>query len=109
MRWLLLAWFLPISVLSGWLGFAANDWNFGIVFLSRDFYDLVFAVYADTLGVPAETLPPLVVKALVLDSAIVLGLYALRRRRPIVAFLRRAYSKLASSRVASAESLSSAP
>ena len=109
MRWLLGLWFAPISVLVGWLGFASHDLSFGLFFLTRDFYDQVFGIYAHTLGVAPETLPPLVYRALVLDSAIVLGLFALRRRKSIVAFARRCYRGMMSPRSASAESLSSAP
>lgn len=106
MRWLLSLWFAPITFLVAWLALAANDWNLGVHFFSRDMYDTVFGTYAAVLGVPAETLPPLVVRALVLDSLIVLALYAFRRRKPIVAFLRERYSSRSS---ASLESLSKAP
>ncbi len=76
MRILLSAWFAPITFLVLWLLMASNDWSLGIHFFSRDMYDSVFDLYANVLGVPAETLPPLVVRALVLDSLIVLALYA---------------------------------
>jgi len=110
MRWLLGLWFLPISILVGWLGLAAHDLSFGVFFLTRDFYDLVFGIYAQTLGVPAESLPPLVARALMVDSAIVLGLFALRRRKAILSFAQRAYARwVAPPRSASVESLSSAP
>jgi len=105
MRWLLSLWFLPIGFLVLWLTLASNDWGFGMHFFSRDMYDTVFGVYAAVLGVPAESLPPLVVRALILDSLIVLALYAFRRRKPIIAFLRERYSRGS----ASLESLSKAP
>ncbi len=110
MRWVLVLWFAPISILVGWLGLASHDFSFGFFFLTRDFYDLVFGIYAQTLGVPAETLPPLVHRALILDSAIVLALYAFRRRKAIKAFAVQLYARLvAAPRSASVESLSSAP
>ncbi|RIY03714.1 hypothetical protein D3218_02960 [Aureimonas flava] len=105
MRWLLSLWFLPITFLVLWLTLAANDWSLGLHFFSREMYDTVFAVYGGALGVPPESLPPLVVRALVLDSLIVLALYAFRRRKPIVAYLRERYSRGS----ASLESLSKAP
>ena len=105
MRILLSAWFAPITFLVLWLLMASNDWSLGIHFFSRDMYDSVFDLYANVLGVPAETLPPLVVRALVLDSLIVLALYAFRRRRPIMTFLRERYSRGS----ASLDSLSKAP
>lgn len=110
MRWFLLLWFAPISFLVSWLALAANDLSFGVFLFSREMYDTVFGVYAALLGVPAESLPPLVVRALILDSAIVLGLYALRRWRPIWAFLRTRFARYSPDASASkAESLSSAP
>ncbi|WP_182087029.1 DUF6105 family protein [Aureimonas sp. ME7] len=105
MRWLLSLWFLPISFLVVWLALASNDWSFGLFFFSREMYDTVFAVYGEALGVPPETLPPLVARALVLDSLIVLALYAFRRRKPILAFARLRYARWA----ASTKSLSNAP
>lgn len=105
MRWLLSIWFVPIAFLVLWLLLAANDWSLGVHFFSREMYDTVFGVYANVLGVPAESLPPLVVRALVLDSLIVLALYAFRRRKPIMAFLRERYSRGS----ANLESLSKAP
>ncbi|WP_279479559.1 DUF6105 family protein [Aureimonas sp. SK2] len=105
MRWLLSFWFVPIAFLVLWLTLGANDWSFGIHFFSRDMYDTVFGVYAGVLGVPAESLPPLVVRALFLDSLIVLALHAFRRRKTIASFLRERYSRGS----ASLESLSKAP
>lgn len=106
MRWLLSLWFLPIGFLVLWLTLASNDWSLGLHFFSRDMYDTVFRVYAKVLGVQPETLPPLVVRALILDSLIVLTLYALRRRKAIVGFLRERY---ASRNSVSLDSLSKAP
>lgn len=106
MRWLLSLWFVPIAFLVLWLTLGANDWSFGVHFFSRDMYDTVFGVYAAVLGVPAESLPPLVVRALVLDSLIVLALYAFRRRKAIRAFIAERYPSRGS---ASLESLSKAP
>lgn len=109
MRWLLIAWFAPVTFLAAWLWLAPLD--FGYVLFSRQTYDQTFGLYAGVLGVPAETLPPLVVRALMLDSAIVLGLYALRRRRAIIAALRRWNDARgqSSKAVARLDSLSSAP
>ena len=110
MRWLLGLWFTPIAILVAWLSLASRDLSFGLFFLTRDFYDLVFGVYAQTLGMPAEQLPPLVIRALIVDSAVVIGLYALRRRKQILALVMGLYARWSSpARSASAESLSSAP
>lgn len=110
MRWFLGCWFAPISFLVLWLGLASHDLSFGIGFFSRAFYDQVFGLYAAALGVPAETLPPLVVRALVLDSAIVISLFLFRRRRAITAWFRaRQSGQTPGSVTASTASLSSAP
>ena len=110
MRWLLGFWFTPISILAGWLLLASHDLSFGVQFLSRDFYDLVFQVYSNALGIPAEVLPPMVVRALILDSGVVLALYAFRRRRQIIAFCRHLHVRWTSSAaLPRADSLSNAP
>lgn len=86
MRWLLLSWFVPVGFLASWLLLAPLD--LGLFLYSRAVYERTFAVYGGALGMAPEALPPLVWKALVVDSLIVLGLYALRRWRTILAFLR---------------------
>ncbi|MBB3998740.1 DUF6105 family protein [Aureimonas pseudogalii] len=111
MRWLLGLWFAPISFLVAWFVLASHDWNLGTFFFSREMYDLVFAIYGKTLGVAPESLPPLVARALVLDSAIVLALYAFRRRKVIAGWLRSRtqVSRVAARRDRTLDSLSSAP
>ncbi len=86
MRWLLLSWFVPVGFLASWLLLAPL--NLGLFLYSREVYERTFAVYGGVLGMAPEALPPLVWKALVMDSLIVLGLYALRRWRSITGFLR---------------------
>ncbi|MBB3951121.1 DUF6105 family protein [Aureimonas jatrophae] len=107
MRWFLLMWFAPMSFLALWLGLASNDINFGMLFFSRALYDHVFGLYAAALGVAPETLPPLVVRALVLDSLIVLSIFAFRRRRAIAAWF--VAQRQRGSGPAKTASLSSAP
>jgi len=111
MRWLLGLWFVPISFLVAWFVLASHDWNLGTFFFSREMYDLVFAVYGETLGVAPESIPPLVARALVLDSAIVLALYAFRRRKVIAGWLRSRTqaSPSVATRARTLDSLSSAP
>jgi len=112
MRWLLGLWFVPISFLIAWFVLASHDWNLGTFFFSREMYDLVFAIYGETLGVAPESIPPLVARALVLDSAIVLALYAFRRRKSIAGWLRgrrQSLPVIPARRERSLDSLSSAP
>lgn len=88
MRGFLLLWVLPISFLGGWYFLSLNDLHFGMHFFSRQMHDLVFTIYGNALGIAPETIPPLVAKAIVMDTGIVLLIVAYRRRKPIAAFLR---------------------
>lgn len=112
MKTLLLLWALPITLLGAWYGLSYYDMSFGIFMLTREAHDLVFRIYGHVLGIPPETIPPLVARAMVVDTLIVFGLLAVRRHRQIVAWYRRRFdpsqSREASS-LASEASLSSAP
>ena len=88
MRMFLLLWIGPLGFLGGWYFLSLNDINFGTQFFSRQMHDLVFAIYGNVLGIAPEAIPPLVAKALVVDTALVLTFLAFRRRRKIIAFLR---------------------
>jgi hypothetical protein len=108
MKWFLILWALPIALLGGWYGLSYYDMNFGIFMLTREVHDLVFQIYGNILGVPPESLPPLVLRAIIVDSFIVLGIIAFRRRRKISAWW-QARHQASSAALASEESLSSAP
>ncbi|MGL4404451.1 MAG: DUF6105 family protein, partial [Notoacmeibacter sp.] len=84
MRYFLLFWLLPVGGLAAWLYMAENDLSFGMFFFSREMFDLVFGIYAEILGVEAATLPPLIYKALVMDTFIVGAIFAFRRRKQII-------------------------
>lgn len=83
MRYFLIFWLLPVGGLAAWLYMASNDYSFGTLFFSRDMYDFVFGTYADILGVDPAILPPLVYRALVVDTFIVAAIVAFRRRKQI--------------------------
>ena len=100
MRWLLWMWFAPMAFFWSWFVLAAAD--FGYVFFGREVYDQTFGIYASLLGVAPETLPPLVLKACIVDSALVLGIFAFARRKRIMAWYRERHQ-------VAATSLSSAP
>lgn len=108
MKWFLILWALPIALLGGWYGLSYYDMNFGIFMLTREVHDLVFQIYGNILGVPPESLPPLVLRAIIVDSFIVLGIIAFRRRKQISAWW-QARHQSSSTALASEESLSSAP
>lgn len=81
MRVFLVLWVTPIALLGSWYGLSYYDMNFGWRILSRDLHDLVFLIYGDLLGMRPEAIPPLVLKAIILDTILVLGLIMLKRRR----------------------------
>lgn len=107
MKWFLFLWAMPVALLGGWYGLSYYDMSFGFFMLTRDAHDLVFQIYGHILGIPPEDLPPLVARAIVFDSFLVLALMAFRRRRRIAAWWQA--RRQASEALASDESLSSAP
>jgi hypothetical protein len=81
MKIFLILWAAPIVLLGGWYGLSYYDLNFGFRILTRDLHDLVFVIYGNLLGMPPESIPPLVLKAIVFDTFLVLGFVVLKRRR----------------------------
>ena len=82
MRYVLALWALPLVIFWGWYGLSYHDIHFGYVMLTRQAHDLVFQLYGETLGID------MVAKACVLDTLILLGIFAFRRRRQVVAWAR---------------------
>ena len=81
MKIFLVLWIMPIVLLGSWYGLSYYDINFGYRILTRDLHDLVFTIYGNLLGMPPESIPPLVLKAIVLDSFLVVGFIVIKRRR----------------------------
>ncbi len=81
MRVLLLLWAFPLVFFWGWYGLSANDISFGTAFLSRQTHDVVFSLYGNILGMPADQVPMALVKIFAFDSLIVLALAAFRWRK----------------------------
>ncbi|MBO6716643.1 MAG: hypothetical protein JJ913_01665 [Rhizobiaceae bacterium] len=88
MRYILLFWALPLGLFWGWYFLSLNDVNFGLLFLSYEFHVFSFRIYGNILGIDPETIPALVAKACVVDTLLILGIYALRRRREIIAWVK---------------------
>ncbi len=105
MKWFLILWACPVAALAAWYWLSYNDISFGIYMLTRQTHDLVFEVYGGILGVSPESLPPLVARAIAVDSLVVLAIIAVRKRRQIAAWWRGRQSAAR----ARAESLSNAP
>lgn len=83
MRYILVFWGLPMGLFWGWFALSYHDMHFGMLFLSRAVHDYAFAVYGHILGIDPSTIPPLVAKACVVDTAIIFGIFGFRRRREI--------------------------
>lgn len=85
-------WIMPIVLLGSWYGLSYYDISFGYRILTRDLHDLVFTIYGNLLGIPPETIPPLVLKAIILDTFLVIGFIVIkRRRRQIWAAIRKMF------------------
>lgn len=80
MRIILTLWFVPLVLFWGWYALSANDMHFGYAMLSRQVHDLVFAVYAKTLGVDADVIPGMIAGACAVDTAIIMAIAAFRWR-----------------------------
>ncbi|WP_426230026.1 DUF6105 family protein [Pararhizobium sp. DWP3-4] len=83
MKWFLILWACPVILLTGWYGLSYYDMSFGIFMLTRQAHDLVFTIYGNVLGIPPETIPPLVARAIAFDSLLVFAIIAYRKRREI--------------------------
>ena len=109
MKWFLILWAFPIALLGSWYGLSYYDMSFGIFMLTRDAHDLVFRIYGHILGIPPESIPPLVLRAIIFDSMLVFALIAFRRRKKIAAWWQARRQSSSRAALASDESLSSAP
>lgn len=80
MRLILILWFVPMALFWGWYALSVNDISFGYAMLSRDVHDIVFQIYARTLGVEVEALPGMIAGACALDTALIMCIAAFRWR-----------------------------
>lgn len=110
MKWVLFFWAMPLVLLGSWYSLSYYDINFGTLLLSRRMHDLVFEVYGHILGLPPKSIPPLVLKAVIVDSLVLFSILAFRRRRQIAAWWeKRQSSKPPEASLDIDKSLSSAP
>lgn len=89
MRYILLFWALPLTFFWGWYYLSYNDMHFGYLFLSRLLHDHVFGIYGNLLGVDPATLAPLILKASIVDTGLILAIFAFRRRKQIMTWVRQ--------------------
>lgn len=109
MKLFILLWAAPVCLLTSWYSLSYYDMSFGIFMLTRQAHDLVFDIYGSVLGIPPETIPPLVARAIAFDSLVVLAIVAYRKRRQITAWWQARQSSSPAVDLASAESLSKTP
>ena len=88
MRWVFVAWAVPMGLFWGWYFLSYYDMNFGYVMLTRDVHDILFQLYGNALGIDPASIPPLVARACILDTLLILGIWAFRRRKSIGTWLR---------------------
>jgi hypothetical protein len=89
MRTLFALWVTPLALFWGWFYLSLNDINFGYVMLSRQLHDFAFQLYGQMLGIDPAIIPGMVARACVFDGFLLMALWAFRRRRNIIAWVRR--------------------
>lgn len=88
MRYILLFWALPLGLFWAWYFLSAAD--VGLLFFTTELHERVFLLYGLILGMEPESLPPLVARACIVDTAIIFGIFGFRRRRDIAGWAREA-------------------
>ncbi|MGE7369780.1 DUF6105 family protein [Neorhizobium sp. NPDC001467] len=86
MKWFLILWAGPVLLIGAWYGLSYYDISLGFFMLTRQTHDLVFEVYSQILGIPAQDIPPLVARAIAVDSLIVFAIIGFRKRKAIAAW-----------------------
>jgi hypothetical protein len=92
MKYVLGFWAVPMGLFWGWYFLSLNDMNFGYLVLSRQLHDFFFQLYGDMLGIDPKAIPPMVARACVLDTFLLMGIWAFRRRRELKAWWRARYT-----------------
>jgi len=83
MRYIFILWATPLALFWAWYFLSVNDLNLGFLFLSREVHDLVFRHYGDILGIEPATIPLLLAKGCIIDTLLLTGIVAFRRRQVI--------------------------
>ncbi len=83
MRYILLFWAGPLGFFWGWYFLSLNNINMGTTFFSRRLHDLVFNIYGNILGMDPAVIPGYVAKACIIDTLIIMAIFAFRKRKAI--------------------------
>ncbi len=94
MKYVLALWATPLLLFWGWYFLSLNDIHFGYVLLTRQAHELVFQLYGQMLGIDPTIIPAMVAKACIFDTAILLAIWAFRRRKPIFARAKVLWARL---------------
>lgn len=94
MKYVFALWATPLLLFWGWYFLSLNDIHFGYVMLSRQVHDLVFELYGQMLGIEPDTIPALIAEACLLDTLILLAIWAFRRRRTLLPRLKASWMRL---------------
>lgn len=94
MKYVFALWATPLVLFWGWYFVSFFDINFGYVMLSRRAHDLVFELYGQMLGIDPQTIPGLIAEACILDTAIVLAIWAFRRRKTLMPRVKALWTRL---------------
>lgn len=89
MKYVFALWAAPLILFWGWFGLSYYNIHFGYVMLTRAAHDLIFKLYGDVLGIDPTIIPGMIAKACILDTCILLAIWAFRRRREIRAWWER--------------------
>lgn len=109
MRYILIFWAVPMGLFWGWYYLSYHDMHFGLLVLSRTVHDFAFDTYGHLLGIDPATIPPLVMRASILDTLLIFGIYAFRKRREIGVWLGEARGSIAGRRGLAAPEAGRAP
>ena len=88
MRYFLIFWAMPLGLFWGWYFLSLNDMHFGTIYLSRVLHDAVFELYGKLAGMDPASIPGLIAKACIVDTALIGAILAYRRRSRIAAWWR---------------------
>lgn len=86
MRYILTFWAVPMGLFWGWYYLSYHDMHFGLIFLTRAVHDYAFGFYGNILGIDPATIGPMVMRACVIDTALIFSIYGFRKRREIAAW-----------------------
>jgi hypothetical protein len=100
MKYVFALWATPLVLFWGWYFLSFFNIHFGYVMLSRRAHDLVFELYGQMLGIDPQTIPTLIAEACILDTLILLAIWAFRRRKILMPRAKALWTRLVHGRQA---------